>query len=392
MPKEKRRRPVIPGKCMYCDSVGEDFPDEHPIARAAGQFRGLKLIRDRVCGPCNNAIGQTEQALFRYTYYFLERERYGIEGRDRGNQDEGPFCRSLKGLRLRLRAIVPGVPYPILVQVFHGDRVEPVPQITLKCRNELIPYPLPQGLRTSDDLKWYLRESLPLGAQIIAAWFEMSQRDRVRRLIRPFFKKLKQKDTVVTDLPNAERRVAAEFECELDSLAFRAIAKTAFHLWLVEGPDGYTGHESCFRALRRFIRYGEGDWKRFVLLDHGYVIDTIAGAPGAKRSIHAVTFNATPTRLTVKLQLYLSPAQDRAPEYWVVSLGTPPHRIWAPNQERAISLVHYDKKSSDGFEGEVVRHQPSAGILMPSTMNEFLGYPSLKWHREGGGGFWVAGG
>ena len=115
--------------CIYSGPHGEMSP-EHYLPAALGTFEGCGPLQDRVCGPCNNHIGnQTETQFLRAGPIAFFRWMLGIEGRD--GLPPSPFYHGAAGApRLVMIGRVPSFAYDLLFEVEPGtENVYPLRQI-----------------------------------------------------------------------------------------------------------------------------------------------------------------------------------------------------------------------------------------------------------------------
>jgi hypothetical protein len=240
-----------------------------------GHFRENMVLHNTVCRDCNNNLGkQLELWLGRHSFEALQRWRFGQKpisdlGKLRG-----------KGVKLRLPL---GSPWEGAVVVLRGNSeanelmVDLTPQIGVKRpRDEEFRFFTEEEFsKAADDEigveKGSLFKIIGLGDSGLEKVFALL-RKRV-----PSFKK----EHSMPALDTSEGEVLVAVTAHISALLVRAIAKIAFNY--LAHKAGSFALDPSFNEVRRFIRLGEGSWKRFVSLSNVPVLANDALWYGALR-------------------------------------------------------------------------------------------------------------
>lgn len=246
-------------RCIYCgEAVQTSGEGDHVIPAAFGEFMDdIRFMR--ICSGCNNEIGRHEEELIRC-----------------GPESVIKAFAPMKSRRTRGRGIggsvgARGTPPPES-RVDHGDHtslverdrtnpqdVFPIDQFVVRCPDgECRSVRLFQGMQPAD-----LRDRVrKLGVEeITEAWWHGGDDEWVQKLVQEAYPNLKHEERDAT--PAGIHQADGVIRVVVSKSYFRAVAKIALHYYLTRNQRGLHGHEQCFDAVRRFIRYGEGDRRDF---------------------------------------------------------------------------------------------------------------------------------
>lgn len=119
--------------CIYPGPHSEQMSDEHPLPYALGRFRGMEILRDRVCRACNTEIGnRTETQFLRAGPTGFFRWLLGVCGRD--GLPPSPFLAGAAGApAMEMLGRLPDSEYDLLFEVNPGtENVQPCRQIVFE--------------------------------------------------------------------------------------------------------------------------------------------------------------------------------------------------------------------------------------------------------------------
>lgn len=256
--------------CVYCTErkPADKFNREHVVAKnlAPSIQNNLTLppaIQPAVCKDCNTHFGQTlDDAIGHDSLEALQRFRFGAK----------PLRKLKDQPRTRVRLRLPtktefGRP-KLVCRVEPADSrhslplaVHPVPQAV---------FPLTQGgwlCMTEDELLVsYPRSDPRLDADVVYV-FAVEEFDgpdvfdRLENILR--MKGLELGDrTPIQRLPE-RGEVIVEQQVVIDATIARSVAKFAFNCLTYQAGPRYALRPE-FDEVRKFVRYGDGDWKHFV--------------------------------------------------------------------------------------------------------------------------------
>jgi hypothetical protein len=243
--------------CLYCP----DQPDstEHPLPAAFGEFKNAPLLKDRICTPCNNQrLGLLDEQLSRCGPEAVLRRFFGVHGRSTHDNVNPHYRGSAGGRRLEMKAFDAAMGVQVELECLKGQVRQSRQLVVVESSGKTHHLPIPEELRDPEKLRAAylgLRVTQPADVRLIYdpsefVWLE------------PLFK------AAFPDASFEERGLGAEnypqgaaVKIELTDRYFRAIAKIGFHYFLTQF-SGYSGLESCFSDLRRFITEDGGPIER----------------------------------------------------------------------------------------------------------------------------------
>jgi hypothetical protein len=149
--------------------------------------------------------------------------------------------------------------------------------------------------------------------------------------------------------------VPARIEFQITNAYFQAVAKIAFHYYLVRNRRGLRGNESAFAELRNFIRNG-GDVRPFFRtagrrFEVPFGPTSIGGVVTPKDWCHLFAANETEGMAVVYLQLFVGPRHVPQPTY--VTLGKIDSQIVLPTGVWG-HVFEYDSTPQGRYAGRVV--------------------------------------
>ncbi len=175
-------------------------------------------------------------------------------------------------------------------------------------------------------------EGLKLG-DIKEMWFDcdVDDSDKIKSLLCEAFPSMKVSDDR-SQAPAANRRLPGRVYFQFSGDYFRALAKIAFHYYLVHNSRGLKGSEPAFANIRRFIRHG-GDEKPFFQSGRANIFHPFGETPDGKvicpsNWCHLLAAVENRRTVVVYMLLYAGPGSVPAPIH--VELGTLDTRIVLP--------------------------------------------------------------
>jgi len=138
---------------------------------------------------------------------------------------------------------------------------------------------------------------------------------------------------------------------------YRALAKIAFHYYLVVNKRGFRGDESIFDAIRDFIMKG-GDHKQFFDTDGAKFFSPSRELPGGGAVVsdvwaHVLAADGEREEAVVNVMLFMGPKRVPPPHHVRVAIFDSP--LIVPKAQTAHVYVYHDSPDSDGFAGIVRR-------------------------------------
>jgi hypothetical protein len=110
-------------------------------------------------------------------------------------------------------------------------------------------------------------------------------------------------------------RVPGRVEFEVSIGYFQALARIAFHYYLLRNNRGFKGHEPAFTDIRRFIRYGGDKTRFFDASSRRFAIpfgETKAGMTCPKNWCHVLGADETGPEIVVYMHFFFGPRQRSA--------------------------------------------------------------------------------
>jgi len=154
-------------------------------------------------------------------------------------------------------------------------------------------------------------------------------------------------------------RVRTEAVLPITRTYARGIAKIAFHYLLAHVGHIFTGHESVFDEVKRYITTGESFENRVALTALPIVADLCH--PGVlKHYTHIVQATVAHDEIVVRVQLFAGPAV--LPPTWVVRVARNPSYIYTASFGHAFVLTG---DTGDGHQGEMSELTAIPRSLLP---------------------------
>jgi hypothetical protein len=337
--------------CIYCErpfdpTIGEG---DHVLPSGTfGEFRGDRRFRG-ACRACNNSFSPSEQVLAQGTPLGFYRQ---IVQPTRRRQGRG--LRGTRGARRpEFRAEHAG--WTILV---HPDDDDPrncgvYSQIVVRDsagHDHPIPlYPNMPGTRLRQELD---RAGIEEVREAVILCSE-EEYDYLCKMLQAEFPTSRLEPPESLEEPTGQQLIRGEFSVSV--AYFQALAKIAFHYYLVHNRRGYRGSEPAFQPIRDFIRAG-GDRDQFFHSGGRTLLSPIGRLPNGNRQTaaqwsHWLGAVEDAGSAVVHLQFFAGP--EYAPEPTFVTVGEFPSRVIVPGAAWGHVFL-YDDTETGRFSGRVV--------------------------------------
>jgi len=329
--------------CIYCGRPAHS--NEHVIPRFLGEFSGLPHLTNRICSDCNNRFSKLERQFARSGPEALMRVIRGIRGRP--GHREGTIFTSPSSGASPIEAIFkdPRSDTSVLVDLKEGGVGELLPCV----------HALDNAGHEADIL---FDDTIESGQQLLdrLAKAGLPHPTRLTGIVQgPDKSRLEQVLNTVASkhVPGSWQHF--EIPSELPPLKlkfhpteayYRAIAKIAFHYMLSVCP-GVTGAEECFKGLRHYIQYGDSK-KGLVSHRHGTLL-IVPGKAGPDHWSHMFMVTNEQGRITVSMQLFISPTGATAPA-WTIQLNQVPMRPPTATPALGTLCTYIPRAGDSGYD------------------------------------------
>jgi hypothetical protein len=125
----------------------------------------------------------------------------------------------------------------------------------------------------------------------------------------------------------------------------RGLAKIAIHYYLWTSRV-HTGAELLFQPIRRFIQYGEGNWREMVILTGPQFIGQLAAGQVPECFSHFFMVHKQFGHIVSRVQFFAGPEHMTPPS--IVLLG-----LTRRDVKRSCHWVSYYGEKIDGHDGEI---------------------------------------
>src|SRR5579883_1771439 len=288
--------------CIYCNERQADAR-EHYLPQCLGRFQNFEPLLDRLCSDCNHGIGgELEREFCRRSPEAAIRSVSWIKGQTRGSKKNRKPARiyqpeKIAGKHLYLLAPDPDTGHHILWETGESPgTIREISQVViLDASDEPTQYiPIPVEITTKEGLVELFRSQRITGRipkmLVIAS---RPDKERVKRLFSEIGVDVAMHQRKGGKIPGPQI-----LSGQISPAYFRALAKIGFHYALRYIPT-ITGNEGTFRALREFIRYGQGQSEQFLTPCESVSGDD--GPPG-----HVLTATAVPSSpVIVNMQFFV---------------------------------------------------------------------------------------
>jgi hypothetical protein len=313
-----------------------------------GKFHKNFVLHHAVCCECNKSLGdQLELWLGRDSFEALQRWRFG----QRPISDFDKFRG--RGVRLRMPRGSPWQGAIVILRAVPESKelvVDLTPQIGIKR-------PSDEGFRfyTEDEFRKASDSQVGVekGSKFIVIGLRETGSEAMIQLVRtrvPTFKI----EGALPAPPQQNGKVMIDIVASFSQLLARGIAKIAFNYMTFFAGTDFALHED-FNDIRRFIRYGKGQWSDFVDVKARSVLANDAIWYGATRA-HIVTVDwpGASQSIVSNVSLFNELAYSVALARWCTT-------VW-----RLLIFGHL----FDWETGEITRLATGCGLTLPWQMTK----------------------
>jgi hypothetical protein len=148
--------------------------------------------------------------------------------------------------------------------------------------------------------------------------------------------------------------------CRVSKGYWQAVAKIAFHYFLVTSARGYTGAEDDFRQLREFVRNGVGAVEHFFCGPAGLgrmrVPPALTDPAGVRLDQwrHLLMLDESKVYAQVGMSLFVGPPHQPTSMH-VLKLGRFRSNLIVPGLKNAHAYVYFAHPDENGYAGRVVQ-------------------------------------
>lgn len=333
---------VVPSKhlCIYCPTPDPDSP-EHSLPQGLGPFKNHTTLNNTICTSCNNRLGKLDEQFCRVGPTGFFRFVAGI------GKAENLYHRSHKIDPVELRGKLDGESNDVLWEIVPGSRdARKMRQIVFQCGDQVVPIPIDKKMKTPEDLAQALEaRNITTGVpkQMICL---KGEEEWLKSLVQPLLKS----DALQWETQQSRQKsIKIEARTQHTEDYYREIAKIAFHHAL-EAVTFLRGNEVEFSGIRDYIMGLRNDRGSFVKKRGPFDYWQALGFVPSKWC-HYLLVNVNPLQINVLCQFFVGP-EFLSPCY-AVSIGPNPLRIMIRPIQIAHQFSYYDRRSPEGFVGEV---------------------------------------
>lgn len=315
--------------CIYCHNDFDPTKGQGDHIIPAMLTDSLMERFRGACSECNNRIGASEAQLIRCG---PEAIAMRISDPPRRREQSKAWIGAMGAPAPRMTGKYAGVHF--VIRPNNGDPSDPEPQETIAYVDdngallgavEVSPKMSSQSVRAKLD---------SIGAVDPAKLqFHILQRNSewMEGVLAELFpgKALKDKPTIEA---GEEYTIEGKIDYVFNDHYYRAIAKVAFHYFLVYSRLGAKGDEPEFEALREFIKTGKNGSQHFKGTRNSpvYFGSPYGGQHGCSNWFHTLAADCTQDWIVVYLHLFVGPPDHMAQPHYVL-LGRAPAVARMPN-------------------------------------------------------------
>ena len=306
-----------------------------------------------------------DQALVRNSPDALFRVIAGVSGRS-SHDEVSPFYYGLySGQTIKINGPHPGLGFDVLWEIQPGTEPGTIigceaNQIILRRGDEHLAFPLPEK-DIEPYLRFIIREHDLKGAAVVALFAGDGEDNPLRTETIAAIKAVASatEGASITSAGQIEpgHRVRAEAALPITHTYTRGIAKIAFHYLLAHAGNIFSGHESAFDDVKRYIKTGEGFVGRIALIG----LPIAAESDRLRYYAHVVNVAVGSDEIVARVQLFVGP--DVAPPSWVVRLARNPAYVYTGSFGHAFVLT--GDTEGDGHQGEMSELRSIPRSLLP---------------------------
>jgi hypothetical protein len=289
--------------CIYCPEPADSL--EHPLPAAFGEFEGAPLLDDRMCTLCNNErLGVLDEQFTRCGPEAFLRRFYGVQGRSSHDEVNSFYRGSAGGQRLEMKTNDPKLGIEVLVECENGTFRQLRQLVFIEKSGKTHHLPIRDGT-SPEQLRAAFNGLSVVEPYDVHILYDPDKEVWVQRLINETWPQAKfgEGNLVSTNSNGAVVNV------KLTDRYFRAMAKIGFHYFLTQFTQ-YSGHESMFSDIRRFILEGGGSVdsaNEFIGgRQHPLLREMLTGARPAGWRAHLLCAEIKPGECLAHMQMFIS--------------------------------------------------------------------------------------
>lgn len=351
--------PIVSTDCIYCPNSFDPTKGEgdHVLSKSLfGEFRGDRRFRG-ACPPCNNQFGRYEEELIHASPLGLLRQIV-----------QPNLHKFAQGRSRRQRGAAGTLPPKVTAQ-FEGHTllvnpsessptdVEGVDQVIIEDSDgALRRIQLFSGM-SADSLRKKIERAGVKGLKQAWFWCDPKDAEHFKRVLASVFPTARSTEEGITQ--GTKCRVPIQFVGQVTIRYAQALAKIAFHYYLVHNRRGFRGNEPHFAAIRDFIKNGGQpesffhSSNRSFALPHGQRLGGLISVPAGW--YHLLAVDEAYKVIVVCLFLFVGPRHLPKPVY--VTVGSLPGSIIHPNGVWAHQY-NYDVNPTGRYAGAVSEAPP----------------------------------
>lgn len=348
--------------CIYCGSPADSA--EHWLPRAFGAVKGLAQLKNRLCDGCNREMGRDlDQEVANTGLTGFLKSALDIEGRH-NTPPKNPFLYKVMGKESATTMLMdcPNGPYKILGQMFKTETGEThviaLRQLVFKKSNgEMVPVQFPPAY-DGQRLKALMKERGVEDATLEAIYLDDESLDNihVRRVLTDALGNFS--CIAYGGIGDSGGRQNVLVSAGISRKYLRGIAKIGFHHYLAMS-SAHTGSELLFQPIRRFIRYGEGDYENFITLTIDQFIGPLREGKAPASFGHFLGYHKQHGHVVSLVQFFVGPNHVPPPSRVVLGLTN-------KDITRRLDWVSYYGEKVDGYDGEIKDLTPCVTPVSPS--------------------------
>lgn len=347
-------------KCIYCGVVNPKLAKAHVVPRFMGTFKNQPTLTKRVCAECDRVIGECEAVLAKSSVEAVILNHIGITGRHKSKSS--PFRRAHSDQPpIKMTAKIPGYPRDLRVEpIGDSKNVDMVPQLVLidSAGNQeeiAIENPNCMSLREWKMLLEKCASGYVRDLDVVNLTAE--EADFIKQIFRLIGIKFDTPEDII--IPPTKGTAKVRGEVVYDTRYFRAIAKIAYHYYLIHSKI-FAGSEAEFDTIRRFIRYGEGNAEEFVLSGGEMKLRDPSGASRPAYYGHVLRTDIACDHISVYVQLCVG--HDYPAPCYKVFLSREKHGFLLSSDEFGHYYRYFEQHEDSQYDG-VIETIPVAQII-----------------------------
>jgi len=337
-------------KCIYCNSNAANSDEHHfPACLGMDKIINYRMLKDKLCEECNIKIGKVEEQFCRCGPEAFFRVLLNIRGRAY-HKKVNPFYRgSAGGHRITNITDHPTKDCTLYCELKPGEEdCHPARQIILKDKNgKYHSILITDCLQTPKDLEEVIKREGIKDPALDECWASEDEHEWIDRLTKLFKKRFewdKESPSYVIGRKQFETRF------RITSYYFRAIAKIAFHYFLLHFTQ-FSGNEDEFSGIKKFILEGGNvdDWVRQI--KGTFLSDVVPGYAATDKYGHAIAVDKSRMVIFANIVFFFGP-KGFPPFFYKTYIGKNPEKIIYP-EHKGHQIVYFHEPDSNGFIGRM---------------------------------------